>query len=151
MAPASLTFECEACGTDFVAKPHLAGRQRRCSPRCGRGPYFVACEYCCTLFIADRLNRRQCGSAECKRLFNAHRQREFDATWIERYGEHYSAPYNRSDRARERTRRRQEELPARKRYAARYETHDALRRVRLEQQVVEAFAKTDVFERDGWT
>ena len=43
----------------------------------------------------DHPRRKQCGSPECARAYNNHRQKEFYRNWRAEHGEHYQGRYNR--------------------------------------------------------
>jgi 5-methylcytosine-specific restriction endonuclease McrA len=121
-----------------------AEREAQGDPRC---PY-------CGEPMSNR-RRKQCGSPDCKRQYNADRMRAWQREYRATTGQWYTrAKHGEQQRTQARqvwAKRRAQGIPVgRQRYPDAYRANDAKRRMRRLSSTVERFSHLEVFERDGW-
>lgn len=108
------------------------------------------CPYCTAPM--DNPRRKQCGRPDCKRAFDAERNREWQRAYRAVHGQ-WCRPANYAEQQREYNRQRRQEMGHwRKRYPERAAAYDARRRALVVQASTgEDFAPADVHAHDDWT
>lgn len=115
----------------------------------------VVCPYCGSRYETRRIppagRLYSCKQRECIRARKSEYQKQWERKYKETHGVWSARRFNEnSERKRSRDRKRNAEIPVRKRYPAQFAAKDARRQARKTIGTVEIFDRADVFERDGW-
>ena len=96
--------------------------------------------------------RKQCGKAECQRLYRNRRQSEFYKQWESEHGQRYNVMRYGQEKLSERRREWQREWRRLNPDQARESWQkDRARRRAIERGAeAEDFSRTEIFDRDGW-